>query len=136
MKKLPGRHSHGPVGGVNQVVDVLTVLIGQSVFTASAGNNHIKFTSMDKHRDTPTIPSGPNMTNSSLTSINQGFSRCLSFTGREGEGQSGAARSVKNTEKKQIDSLQDECNQPDGLHGHVVLFIQRHRHNTVLQTQK
>ena len=33
MEELSGGHRHGPVGGVDQVVHVLAVLIGQSVFT-------------------------------------------------------------------------------------------------------
>lgn len=32
-------------------------------------------------------------------------------------------------------SLQDESDQSDGLHSHIVLLIQRHGYNTVLSKQ-
>lgn len=42
VQKFPSGHCHWSMGGVNQVVDVLAVLVGQGIFTASAKDPQIK----------------------------------------------------------------------------------------------
>lgn len=99
MQELSSSYCHRSVRRINQVVNVLTVLVGQGVFTAPTAQYQItQHSRVEEHK----------IDNTSMHVCKE------------------ARPHIKD------DSLQDECDQSDGLHCHIVLFIQGHGYYTVL----
>lgn len=51
VQKFSGSNCHWSMSRVNQVVDVLTVLIGEGIFAASAEDHHIRCIDFKVHKN-------------------------------------------------------------------------------------